>query len=391
MSRRMLAIALVAILPANVRADEFDRLEGRALADLPDSPEARSRKSLSYEDLGTLPPVLEGIRTGLVIAETDQGNPSKLLVAGSLRKPPTGQGDPIPVLLIERYATFEAGPATSILSRGRQIVLFDGFQFDLDTGQVVPEGHGGDIRFTTEGGAGPRLEPVGEVTLYTLSASPLDGASPPGRPSAGSKVVSNDFNGRYRLVGDGRWSGVLDLEVNDEGVVNGRFRSDQTGTSYRVAGQVQPDAPNHVAFAIEFPRSRQEYDARLWTEGKGALAGTVNLLERTFGFFAVREGSEFAPPDADLGSLTAPSDRDETEAKAGPTLTITLRGEAKYALEGKAINFEELSKALKQAVADHPGTSVLIEARPSVRFSDVDKVMDGVREAGIENVRFRAR
>jgi hypothetical protein len=46
--------------------------------------------------------------------------------------------------------------------------------------------------------------------------------------------------------------------------------------------------------AVKFPRSRGDFEGYLWTEGKGAMAGTFRLLDKTFGFFAVREGGSAA-------------------------------------------------------------------------------------------------
>ena len=46
----------------------------------------------------------------------------------------------MPVLILERYETIDAGDHRSIKVRGKELMLFDGFQFDLDTGQVVPPG-----------------------------------------------------------------------------------------------------------------------------------------------------------------------------------------------------------------------------------------------------------
>jgi hypothetical protein len=86
-------------------------------------------------------------------------------------------------------------------------------------------------------------------------------------------------------------------------VITGRLRSDQTGQSYPVTGQVAADHPEHVQFDVQLPRSRQEFDGYLWTEGKGAIAGTLRLLEREYGFFAIRDGGRFAPEDADVTTL----------------------------------------------------------------------------------------
>ena len=56
-----------------------------------------------------------------------------------------------------------------------------------------------------------------------------------------------------------------------------------------MTGQVATDAPNKVTLAVKFPRAQGDFEGYLWTEGKGAMAGTFRLLEKTYGFYAVRE------------------------------------------------------------------------------------------------------
>src|SRR5205807_620722 len=105
-------------------------------------------------------------------------------------------------------------------------------------------------------------------------------------PSPGRTVIPADFAGRFRLFADGRWTGLLELQVASDRQVTGRFRSEANGTSYPVTGQVSAETPHKLVFTVKFPRSAQAYEAYLWTEGKTALAGTFTMLDRTFGFFA---------------------------------------------------------------------------------------------------------
>ena len=74
--------------------------------------------------------------------------------------------------------------------------------------------------------------------------------------------------------------------------VTGRFRSEANGTAYPVTGQVLAESPQKARFTIKFPRTEQEYEAFLWTEGKNLMAGSFTMDDRTFGFFAVREGAK---------------------------------------------------------------------------------------------------
>jgi hypothetical protein len=298
-ARGTIAIIAVALTMASARADDFDRIEGPVLAGVPKSQFARAHDRLTMTELGNLPSVLGSPRVPVLIVVTDQGNLARLIAAPALRKSADPRGEPLPILILERFETFDAGPATTRAARGRDVLLFDGFHYDLDTGQVVPEGQGGDVRFLARADGGPTLLANAGAKIYTLSRNPLPEApATPGRLSPGRTVVPADFAGRYRLFANGQWSGTLELKVEDGGAVTGRFRSDQTGTSYPVTGQVGPE-PYRIHFAVAFPRSRQEFDGRLWTSGKGAMAGTVSLLNQDLGFFALREGGRAAPDDAD--------------------------------------------------------------------------------------------
>jgi hypothetical protein len=297
----------LALLAAPTRADDFDRLEGRALTDTPKTSTTPPLDHLTLAELGNLPTPLRSLRSPVLIIKTDQGNLARLMASFAFRKPPTNQGEPKPILVLERFETLEAGPATTKLARGRDLVLFDGFRYDLDTGQVVPDGEGGDLQFVAKADGGPRLLATGGAKIYPLmTAPPLD---IPGKPSAGRAVLPTDFAGRYRLFANGQMSGLLELKVGEGGIITGRFASDQTGTSYPVTGQVGPEAPERVHFAITFPRSRQDFDGRLWTEGKGAMAGSMTMLNHDYGFFAVREEARFAPEDAPVGTLEKSSDK----------------------------------------------------------------------------------
>lgn len=302
---RLLVLALAYLglmgLPP-VWADEFDRLEGTALTAIPQSRDAQSHESLTLEEIGNLPRALPGIRSALIVATTDQGNLARLLVSPALRKPPGRPGEPIPVLVLERLDTFEPGQAGHRVARARDLWLFDGFRVDLDSGNVVPEGQGADLQYLTAGAGSPRLVTLEGARMYTLTKPRPPGPSSPGQPSPGREVLPGDFAGRFRLFANGQWSGTLDLQAEGRDGLTGHFRSDETGRVYPVNGQVGDGEPNHVRFSIEYPQSSQVFEGYLWTEGKGALAGTMTMLDRHFGFFALREGGRFAPESNDLGS-----------------------------------------------------------------------------------------
>ena len=154
-------------------------------------------------------------------------------------------------------------------------------------------------------------------------------------------------------MGNGQWSGWLALKVGEKGAVQGRYRSDQTGESYPVTGQIQADRPGHLLFEIQLPRARQEYDARLWTAGKAAMSGTVNLLDGVYGFVAIREGERIFPVGAEIPT-TAP----EVER---PTLVLELKDGA-LSVDGKETTAEALPARLKEAMAEEERTVVSLRA-----------------------------
>lgn len=191
--------------------------------------------------------------------------------------------------------------------------------------------------------------------------------------------MPGDFAGRYRLFANGQWSGTLDLKVAAKGVVSGLFRSDQSGTTYPVKGQVSTNPPNKVEFAVEFPRSKQEYEGLLWVEGKGAMAGTTTLLDRAFGFFALREGGTYAPDGEDVAPL-------EKSAPPG-RLTATLQAGGVTTLDGKDLDAGALADALKAALAADAETSILLRVPADIPFAEVNRAIEAARNAGIASIR----
>src|SRR4051794_14125166 len=175
------------------RADEFERVEGEALAGVPRSKDATPRERLTIGEIDALPTVLRESRSALLVATTDQGNYARMLVVPGLRKAPGSNREPVPVLVLERFDTFDAGNLATRLARGKDLILFDGFQVDLDSGQVVPDDQGGDLQFRAKGGGGPRLSTLGKVKLYTLAKAPILESAAAARPSIGRNVLPGDF------------------------------------------------------------------------------------------------------------------------------------------------------------------------------------------------------
>jgi biopolymer transport protein ExbD len=329
--------------------------------------------------------VLRGESAALVIAQTDQGNLAKMLVSLGMRniKPFEKQGPLVPVLILDRYETIDAGDHTSIKARGKELMLFDGFQFDLDTGHVVPPGMGGDILFSTVGPEGPTLTALVKDRLYTIDQPLPAPPSVPGRPSTGRVVQPSDYAGRYQLIANGQWSGTLDLTVDAAAAVSGRFRSDLNGSAYAVTGQVAVEGPKKIAFDVQFPQARQSYEGLLWTEGKNAFAGTLSMLDRPYSFIAIREGASLAPEGIDLGVAGASPDKSSRRI-----LILSLdAGTDRLTLDGQPRPFTELTDALSRALKSQPATIVLLRVPESVSYERVRRVIKAIEGAGIKSIR----
>ncbi len=378
--RFLLLLGLVG-RPGPSLADQFERLDGPWIARAVKGPDAKPRERLTIGDLGAMPALLRDTRSALLLATTDRGNLARLLVVPELRKPASGVGPPIPVVVLERLDTFDAADPASRLATRRDVVAFDGFQVDLDSGQVVPEGQGGDVAFRVGGEGGPRLEPVGPARLYSLAKAPAVDDAQAHRPTPGKAVLPGDFAGRYRLFADGQWTGTLDLKVEARGLVVGLFRSDLHGTTYPVSGQVAADSAQKITFAIKYPRARQEFEGFLWAEGKGAIAGVARLNERPAGFFAIREGGRYAPEGAEV-KLDEPGDPD----RPGRHL-VEVIGEG-LKLDGQPIALEAVGEALKAAAeaAEGPPPWVALRAE-GVPFREVLRVVEAIRASGVRSIR----
>ena len=367
-------------------ADQIDQLDGPFLARTLRGPDLLTRPNLTVADIAAMPSLLRDTRSALALARTDQGNPARMLLRVELNKPVGGQGEPIPVVVFERLDTFDAADPSAQLASRREIVLFDRFLLDLDTGQVVPEGQGGDLIFRVDGELGPRIEPVGVARLFTFAKPPaLDDAKVP-RPTPGKLVVPADFAGRYQLFADGQWSGMLELKVEEKGAIVGQFRSDRHGTTYPVSGQVSADVAKKVFFAIKYPRARQEFEGYLWAESKGAIAGVASLNERPAGFFAIREGGRYAPESSDLAAPGLP------EGERAFRHEVEL-GRAGLTLDGKPVTFEALADSLKVLAGSELGQIplIVIRAGEGREAAELIRVVRAVHLAGLDSIRLETK
>jgi hypothetical protein len=283
------SLLVLSCLTSGLRADAFDRYTNPLLAKIPSSSVASEVKQLTFDAILEHDHVLPGGGGAFVVVKTNQGRFSKLLVAAGRQK--LDDGSALPIVLIDRFTTYQEGQERATQAAGQHLTLFDGFRLHLDIGQVVPAALGGDLRFVAAGDKS-YLEPIGNAQTY-LVTRPLPEAAPPktGKFVAGSAFEPRYINGTYKLHDDGRRSGTLVLKVGDDGEVTGSYYSDNGGRRSEVTGKV--GTPRYsIQFTVHFPRSRQEFHGWLFTGDGKVLTGTSRLQDHEAGFYAVRTEDE---------------------------------------------------------------------------------------------------
>ena len=279
--KRLLFSCACLLLPASAQAlDAFDRLSMAQMRSCAQKSEPAAELTLGGAT--ELRGIGRGVITPCVIIKTDQGNWTKALVTWGLRKTADG---PVSVLLVERYVTYDATRPGVTTATGENVMLFAGFAYDFDIGQVVPPGIGQDIVFTEE----RTVRTADGSQMFPVSGPPAAEAASSASPDPNDHegVLPRDFSGVWKLDADGRWQGTFELAVDDDGNVAGKYLSDETQSSYNIVGRVD-SGDNRMILEVELPNAPQSYEAYLWTTDKSAMAGVTTLSERRFGFHAVR-------------------------------------------------------------------------------------------------------
>jgi hypothetical protein len=238
------------------------------------------RKDLSMDAGARAKQIARSISSPCIVVHTDEDNWSKALVTWGLRKTADGR---VPILMIERYVTYRGDRENLTRASGKEVMLFPGFGFDFDIGQVVPIGKGDDIQCVEKA----TIKPSKATKLWLLNgpATPEPDKNEAARPTAGA-VIPSDFAGKWQVQVDGRWSGRL--EFRSEGrKVFGRFISDDTKSVYEAEGKVAA-LPHNLKFEIELANANQSFDAFMWTKNKSKMAGIVTMSGRKLGFYAIR-------------------------------------------------------------------------------------------------------
>ena len=300
LSRNSLTMSLRILMPTviatavcgaalNARADVFDDHTAywmkRATSD------AKPLESLTMRDSLSLKKIGRGINSPCIVVHTDNDNWTKALVTWGFRK--GVNGGRVPVVLIERFVNYRGDRQTLTTSAGKDIMLFPGFGFNFDIGQVVPVGQGEDILCVAEG----VLKPTAKSKLFALDgpATPVPDPAQRPDPTSHTGVIPTDFAGSWKVRIDGRWEGIWELDVEERRVF-GRFISNETKSVYEIAGKIAA-LPHNAKLNIELANASQTIDAFLWTKDKSAMAGFMLMANRKLGFYATRIKPEAATED----------------------------------------------------------------------------------------------
>jgi len=272
-------------LAGQASADAFDNYTNSVLAKVPEAKGVQNIPKLTTAMMVEHSRVLPGVPGTFLVVVTQEGRMSKLLVQPARQR--VGADQSIPILLIERFATFREGEERSIHSEGKMIRVFPDFHFDLDMGQVVPAKLGGDLHFVDKG-PGSYVEVLGKARMYLVTQHLVEaGPKKLTRPAVGTKFEPHFFDGEYKLYDDGRRSGRLEIHVAENLEVSGFYYSDKDGRKYAVSGKV--GNPTHaIRFRITFPQTAQSFEGFMFTGDGRAIAGSSRLQERETGFYAVR-------------------------------------------------------------------------------------------------------
>lgn len=285
--------------PQTFAADVFDKhdfsIVKQAAGELPAIPK------ITMQEASKLKPLSATISTPCLVVKTSEGNYAKMLVSWGFRK--NGE-ERIPVLLLERFVTYRGDRPDMTAATGRDILLFAGFEFDFDIGQVVPPKSGGDISFSAES----ILEVVPPAVLVSLPGSLLPPAEASTRPVSGAEGSAQDFAGDWTINADNRWNGEWSLKVDDEGRITGKFVSSESQNTYDISGNVSA-LPHQARIEIFLANAQISAEAYLWTKDHNDMAGVVTVAGRKFGFYGKRVVAEKAAekPDASVSKDSAAS------------------------------------------------------------------------------------
>lgn len=279
--RLLFVLVQFLLVGSTLHADVFDRHTSDYLRKVAE--DSAGLTEISLTDLHKLTPLSRTETTPVAVFRTSEGNWTKASITWAFRRTDEGL---LPILTIERFVTYRNDLTDVAQAAGKNVMLFEGFAYDFDIGQVVPAKQGGDITF-----AGKKLiETLNGTKLWGLDGSqlpqPADDETPD--PADHQGVLPVDFSGAWNVSIDGRWSGTMRLKVDKGRLLSGTFISDETKSTYEVFGRVA-SPPQHARLTIKLDNAQQDVECYLWTTDKSAMAGTSSLAGQDFGFYATRE------------------------------------------------------------------------------------------------------
>lgn len=277
------AIPIVLSVPMLANgADHFDDHDFAVISKVDQSEAVQKVPQLTATQISRMPhPLVGHTASSFLVVHTDRGNWCKLLVRQARIKGP--QDQPVDLLLVERLVTYPMDSRRGLEADRSNIYLFPDFALDLDSGQIVPAGHGEDLTLVVEE-KGPTLRAAEKTTLYAVGRPMVAPSSEPAKRKFGQgALMVKDFAGEYQLQADGRWSGKVVLDVDDAGNVTGTYTSDQTGQTYDIQGRAG-NPTNKLTFKIVFPMTEQQFEGYLWSRDRSRICGITHMEERPFGF-----------------------------------------------------------------------------------------------------------
>lgn len=115
------------------------------------------------------------------------------------------------------------------------------------------------------------------------------------------------------------------------------------------------------------------------------LVSLIDILAILLIFFIVTTTFRKTQPQLQI-NLPDSKTADLAPAEQTEPLLLQVKGEEEMMLDGEAIKLEELSTKLKIAREKFPNRPIAMQADREAPFGVVVKVLDALKEAGIQNI-----
>ncbi|MDB4680253.1 hypothetical protein OAE80_04640, partial [Planctomycetaceae bacterium] len=163
--RLLLMGCLIVCTTSILSADVFEQHTSQYLRQVAETSKGVTEITLS--DLHQLQPLSNTETTPMVVIKTSEGQWTKAAMTWAFRKTETGL---TPILTIERFVTYRDDLSDVTAASDENIMLFSGFAYDFDIGQVVPAKDGGDLVFTAENKQ-KSIQLLGNAKLWGVDGS----------------------------------------------------------------------------------------------------------------------------------------------------------------------------------------------------------------------------